>query len=648
MGARVTGQGRAVPATAGRHRRAPARASTTRRRWPAPRSSRPSCWPAWPPTGRPWCREPVATRAHTEEMLAAAGADIDHRSGGRRPDRPAPAQRPQLRGLHRARRPLPGRLLAGRERDQSPAAWSPWTDVYLGAERLGFVGVLRRMGATIEVERGRQRHRVADRLHLPAARHRGRGRGDPLAGRGAHPGRGRGRGPRHHPVPRRRRAAGQGVRPAGRHRRAGPGLRGARPRSTGTIWWSRAGRATPARGASTPAATTAWPWPRPWPPPPARARATHHHHRVGVGGHQLPRLRRRSGPAPVAESVGWPMSTDGAEADRSRSSPSTARPGRASPRCPGPWPAGWASTGWTPGPCTGRWPGPPSTGTSTRPTSAAVAELARHLGISVGERVEVDGTDVTEAIRGPEVSGAVSAVAANPAVRSVLVQRQRRWVAERGGGVVEGRDIGSVVFPDADVKIYLTASADERARRRPEEGQQAPVPPGPAGQHPGGVAAGGGRRGPGHRHHRPPGGGHRGRGGGVAVSEDAPAGRRGRPAWSSRSGWTPASPPSTASYGCWSTASTACSSGPPSRVPSTCPAEGPVIIAPVHRSFIDFFVASEVTDREAPLHGQGQPVEEPPRWPGSCPPSGPFPCTGSRPTGRRSAGPSRYSRPARC
>ena len=103
----------------------------------------------------------------------------------------------------------------------------------------------------------------------------------------------------------------------------------------------------------------------------------------------------------------------------------------------------------------------------------AVAELARTLAITVGERVEVDGTDVTEAIRGPEVSGAVSAVAANAGVRSVLVQRQRQWVAERGGGVVEGRDIGSVVFPDAEVKIYLTASPDERARRRPEEGSDA-------------------------------------------------------------------------------------------------------------------------------------------------------------------------------
>jgi CMP/dCMP kinase len=103
----------------------------------------------------------------------------------------------------------------------------------------------------------------------------------------------------------------------------------------------------------------------------------------------------------------------------------------------------------------------------------SVAELARSLDIAIGDRVAVDGTDITEAIRGPEVSGVVSVVAANPGVRSVLVERQRQWVAEHGGGIVEGRDIGSVVFPEADVKIYLTASAVERARRRPEEGADA-------------------------------------------------------------------------------------------------------------------------------------------------------------------------------
>lgn len=103
----------------------------------------------------------------------------------------------------------------------------------------------------------------------------------------------------------------------------------------------------------------------------------------------------------------------------------------------------------------------------------AVADLARNLSIEVDDRVVVDGTDITEAIRGPEVSATVSAVAANPAVRTVMVERQRRWVATHGGGVVEGRDIGSVVLPDADLKLYLTASVEVRAARRSEEGAEA-------------------------------------------------------------------------------------------------------------------------------------------------------------------------------
>ena len=96
----------------------------------------------------------------------------------------------------------------------------------------------------------------------------------------------------------------------------------------------------------------------------------------------------------------------------------------------------------------------------------AVARLARDTTIEVGERVLVDGEDATKAIRSREVDTAVSAVAANPAVRSELVARQRAWVAQRGRGVVEGRDIGTVVLPDADVKIYLTAATETRARRR--------------------------------------------------------------------------------------------------------------------------------------------------------------------------------------
>lgn len=97
---------------------------------------------------------------------------------------------------------------------------------------------------------------------------------------------------------------------------------------------------------------------------------------------------------------------------------------------------------------------------------AAVCEIAATADIEVGRTVTINGADVTHAIRTPEVSRAVSIVAANPAVRRELVTRQRRWAAERSGGVVEGRDIGSVVFPDATVKVYLTASAEERARRR--------------------------------------------------------------------------------------------------------------------------------------------------------------------------------------
>jgi cytidylate kinase len=88
--------------------------------------------------------------------------------------------------------------------------------------------------------------------------------------------------------------------------------------------------------------------------------------------------------------------------------------------------------------------------------TAAVGELARRLVIEVGDRVTVDGRDVTEKIRTAAVDRAVSAVAANAEVRTSLVDRQRRWVAGRGAGVVEGRDIGTVVLPDADLKIYLT------------------------------------------------------------------------------------------------------------------------------------------------------------------------------------------------
>lgn len=98
-----------------------------------------------------------------------------------------------------------------------------------------------------------------------------------------------------------------------------------------------------------------------------------------------------------------------------------------------------------------------------------VAELARQMDLTVAERVLVNGADATVEIRGPEVTRAVSIVAANPAVREELVSRQREWGRVRGGGVVEGRDIGTVVFPSAEIKIYLTASDEARAGRRSKE-----------------------------------------------------------------------------------------------------------------------------------------------------------------------------------
>ncbi len=101
--------------------------------------------------------------------------------------------------------------------------------------------------------------------------------------------------------------------------------------------------------------------------------------------------------------------------------------------------------------------------------SQTVAELTRQMDLEVAARVMVNGTDATVEIRGPEVTRAVSVVAANPDVRHELVLRQREWVEARGGGVVEGRDIGTVVFPDAEVKVFLTASEDARANRRTKE-----------------------------------------------------------------------------------------------------------------------------------------------------------------------------------
>lgn len=99
-----------------------------------------------------------------------------------------------------------------------------------------------------------------------------------------------------------------------------------------------------------------------------------------------------------------------------------------------------------------------------------VGRLARSLELEVrGGDVVVDGVDASIEIRGPEVTRAVSVVAANPEVRAELRRRQQDWARERLGGVVEGRDIGTVVFPHAGLKVYLTASAAVRAARRTKE-----------------------------------------------------------------------------------------------------------------------------------------------------------------------------------
>lgn len=95
--------------------------------------------------------------------------------------------------------------------------------------------------------------------------------------------------------------------------------------------------------------------------------------------------------------------------------------------------------------------------------------LAAQIDLAPG-RIELNGEDVTEAIRQPDVSNAASRIAVIPGVRRAMVAKQRA-VSERGSVVMEGRDIGTVVFPEADVKIYLDAQPEERVRRRLREEQ---------------------------------------------------------------------------------------------------------------------------------------------------------------------------------
>jgi CMP/dCMP kinase len=99
-----------------------------------------------------------------------------------------------------------------------------------------------------------------------------------------------------------------------------------------------------------------------------------------------------------------------------------------------------------------------------------VAALAERVRLEPdGPNVTVDGYDASVEIRGPEVTKVVSIVAANPGVRREMVERQRAWIEAHGGGVVEGRDIGTEVWPAAELKVYLTADLSVRAARRREE-----------------------------------------------------------------------------------------------------------------------------------------------------------------------------------
>jgi len=103
----------------------------------------------------------------------------------------------------------------------------------------------------------------------------------------------------------------------------------------------------------------------------------------------------------------------------------------------------------------------------------AIEALARRARIEIGDGVvRVDGEDAAAAIRTPEIDAAAAAVARLPRVRAIL-SAQQRAMGEAGGIVMEGRDIGTVVFPDAEVKVFLDASPEERARRRAHDPQHA-------------------------------------------------------------------------------------------------------------------------------------------------------------------------------
>ena len=172
---------------------------------------------------------------------------------------------------------------------------------------------------------------------------------------------------------------------------------------------------------------------------------------------------------PVARQVAgaWEPASDTPPGPRKRrSSPSTGRRPRARGRWRGGSPRRSGSGSWTAGRSTGWWPCRPCAPGSTSDDRQALAGVARELDCSFqGETVLLAGEPVTEALRTEEVSAAASRVAGLQPVRAALLERQRAF-RRPPGLVADGRDMGSVVFPQAQLKVFLTASPEERARRR--------------------------------------------------------------------------------------------------------------------------------------------------------------------------------------
>ena len=231
----------------------------------------------------------------------------------------------------------------------------------------------------------------------------------------------------------------------------------------------------------------------------------------GAVGDQLPGVRR--GPRAPGRRPARP---------RGRCwSPSTGRPAPASRRSRPRWPSGWGSSGSTPAPCTGPWPPSPCRAGTPPDDSDGGGRPRRggdHRGGGAGHHRRA-ATSPTSSAR-PRWAGRSRSWRPTPRCGATWCERQRAWAETHGGGVVEGRDIGSVVFPEADLKVYLTASRRGAGPPAPRRGARGGGPPRPDRLDPGCLAAPRGRRRPPARYHRPERAGC-GRGGAV-VAVSAP------------------------------------------------------------------------------------------------------------------------------